>query len=325
MIYNSIKAILLCLITMYYSVAFAQVQYKMASPASLNYGLSLKAAITIESKAILIRMATDAGVGIKALSFLYPTYHLQLQLYNGGIGTCLKRPRIWPLTFDMTHSATLTAGFTRPYRRMENKAYIQRNSPLYHFSDFSFPALQNPYNYSFSLGTNLTQAFSPHRGKFQRTGFVDIHVSAVQVAYSNDGTPFGKFLADGRDRHYTGDGFVAVNLPRKAEINQFIISYHKFTGYYKDAFEVANDLFLANVDYKDTIQQYFNRSVYQFCVASTTQGFGISVDLKNRYFKDVQHLIHRNDYWVLHQVPYPYRVSITPYYFSANTQVIPAK
>jgi hypothetical protein len=206
--------------------------------------------------------------------------------------------------------------------------YSQRNSPLYYFSDFCPPPLQNPYGYSVSLGSNFITAFGRDRERWQRTGFSDIHIGAFQFAYSNDGTPFAPLVGinfgDGEDRYYTGDGFAAVHLSKKWEINTFMLSYHKFTGYYGKAFQVANSLYLGNVDYLDTLQQYFNRSAYNFSVSSVDRGFAVSYDLRNRYFKDMQHLIHLNDYWVLHQVPYRYvNKGVTVSYFNSRSFITP--
>lgn len=306
--------------------AAAQVRYKQSKGNKVQYGFGIRMAGSIEAKRPVFRVAANVGIGYELAAVAYPTYHVQLQLYNGGIGTNYVRPRYNALSGDLAQALTLTLGGRRAYRRMIAADYALRNSPLYYFSDFCPPALQNPFGYSVSIGTNFIAGWGRGRGRWQRAGFFNLHAGAFQLGYSNDGTPFTDYwLGDGKDRYYTGDGFVAVHLSRKWEINTYMVSYHKFTGYYYKAFEVANSLYLANVDYGDTVQQYFNRSVYHFSVSSIDRGVSVSFDLRNRYFKDVQHLIHLNDYWVLHQVPYRYVQGISASYFRTTSFTIPKK
>jgi hypothetical protein len=303
----------------------AQVKYKQSKVNKLQYGFGFKISTSIASKRPVVRVSANAGSGYE-FGPLYPTIHLQFQVYNGGIGTGFIRPQYTRFMADFSQSLMLTLGGRRAYRNLSATDYGQRNSPLYYFSDFCTPALQNPYGFSLSVGANFITAWGKGRGRNQRAGFFDIHIGAFQFGYSNDGTPFsGSKLGDGEDRYYTGDGFAAVHLSRKWEINTYMISYHRFTGYYKKAFEVANALFLANVDYGDTLQQYFNRSAYNFSAASMDRGLSVSFDLRNRYFKDVQHLIHLNDYWVLHQVPYRYAKGVSISYFNNYSYLIRKK
>jgi hypothetical protein len=293
----------------------------------LQYGAGVRVSASFEACRPVLRISANAGIAYELWAAM-PAYHMQLQLYNGGIGTSYKKPR-WLSAWsgDFSNSLMLTVGGRRAHQYMTDKQLALRNSPLYYFSDFCPPPLQNPYGYSFSLGSNCILAWGRGRSTQQRTGFVNVHTGAFQFSYSNDGTPFTPLLwlnwGDGKDRYYTGDGFAAIHLSRKWEINTFMLSYHKFTGYWDKSFDLANSLYLANVDYKDTVQQYFNRSSYNLSVSSLDRGFAASFDLRNRYFRDVQHLIHLNDYWVLHQVPYRYAAGATVSYFYSKSYLSP--
>lgn len=327
------KYCMACMLFIFTSSANAQVKYKNASSSGLQYGFSLNLFATIEARRPLIKICTNAGIASNALSFIFPSYNLQVQLYNGGLGTAYPRPKLWPVYMDIAHSFMATVGGVRAHNKMTPQKYALRNAPLYYFSDFGIPALQNPYQFSLSLGTNLISGYGPHRRydhepkRLQRTGFFNAHIGLFQFGYSNDGTPFNfsTLLCDEKDRSYTGDGFAAIHLPRNWEVNTYLLSYHKFTGYYKEAFELSNLLYLGDANYGDTNQQYLNRSLFRFTASSLSRGLSLSLDFKNRYFKDIQNLIHRNDYWSLHRVPYPYKKGLTAGYFYTSTYIIPHK
>lgn len=298
--------------------AMSQLRNEKSGSTFIQYGAAMQASVTLMNKKPVLKICANAGLGIEIVKYLFPSYNLQVQLFNGGHGTAYVTPDWRRPYIDITHSVTFTIGVEKPGLRMDERDLALRNSPLYYFSDFGYPALQNPYNYSVSFGTNCIRTWGRHHQGRQQAGYFNLHIREFQFAYSNDGTPFnGTILADGEDRYYSGDGFMAVHLPKNYPVNIIRASYHKFTGFSKDAFEVANGLFLGNVDYVDTVQQYFNRSLYSFGAGNAEYGVFAALELRNRFKGDMQHNIHRDGYYAFHQMPYWYSIGVTASYFIA--------
>lgn len=228
------------------------------------------------------------------------------------------------LTLDAIVALTLTAGHLHSNFSDVNSV-INRQNPLRYFADFAIPSLQNPYNYSISLGTNLVITSDGGRA-FQRLGFLNLNHSGLQLSYYNDGTPFQHFfLGDGKDRYYTGGGVLSYNngngTYEQFKSYSFEVSYHKFSGYNQNSFELSNSLNASNVDYKNTDQRYYNKSLWKFNAFSNDvyNGFGLALSAYNSVRFDGQHLIH----WLIdnsfHIVPYNTSFTIEPSYYIKST------
>ena len=228
------------------------------------------------------------------------------------------------LTFDFISAFTLTAGFTNHFSTdlIDPLKEGEYNVPLYYFGDFTFPALQNPYRYSFSVGTNII--FTTDRNKTaQRVGFFNVHLNHVQISYYNDGgTPFDdSYLGDGKDRYYTGGALFSYHGKPYTAINLIELSFHKFTGYTKNAFEVSNKLDLAYVNYKNKEEKYYNKSMWTLNISNPAKGFGINIHRYNYTKWDVQHLIHFSIFNSYHLVPYDDYFSVSGIYYHTNTNI----
>lgn len=269
---------------------------------NVQYGASIKAKINFcptskNERKINYRLSTCFGVASKwIVDEIYPAINTEISLYNGGLGSgSIEKNRYCSL--DAIIAFTLTSGHLNDnYNR--NYAIVNRNVPLKYFGDFAIPALVNPYNYSVSLGTNLV--FSTEKNKlFQRLGFLDIQHSGVQFSYYNDGTPFQHLLlGDGKDRYYTGGGSISYSnsfgdIPNLRSFS-IELSYHKFTGYSENAFEISNSISGSVVNYSDKNQSFFNKSLWRGTVMMTSEnnGIGFSYSDYNSPSMDGQHLIH---------------------------------
>lgn len=295
----------------------------------VQYGATLKAKVefTPNSKneaVINFRVSSCFGVAGKWMADeLYPSINTEVQLYNGGLGS-RSLPKNRYLTLDGIVAFTLTAGHLHD-NFGPAMAMVNRNNPLRYFADFAIPSLQNPYNYSISLGTNLI--FTSDSGRmFQRVGFLNLNHSGLQLSYYNDGTPFQHFfLGDGKDRYYTGGGVLSYNNGMgtydQFQSYSFEASYHKFSGYNQNSFELSNSINASNVDYKNTDQRYYNKSLWKFNVQSndTYNGFGVACAAYNSVRFDGQHLIH----WLIdnsfHIVPYNFSIAIEPSYYITSS------
>ncbi len=313
------KKSLLYLFTLIFYISFGQTESLINQ---VQYGATLKAKFELSPNSknepiINFRISANAGIGSKWLvNELYPTVNGEVQFYNGGLGSrSMKGSRY--TTFDAVLAFTLTAGHLHS-NFLETDYHFERNVPLRYFADFAIPSLQNPYNYSISLGTNLI--FTCDKGKwFQRLGFININHSRFQFSYYNDGTPFQyALLGDYYDRHYTGGGVLSYNgdfgTIEQLKSYRLEISYHKFSGFNKNSFEFANLINASNVDYLEVDQQNYNKSLWRFNLQSLDHhnGFGLATTFYNSVRFDGQHYIHwliNNSY---HIVPYKNYVAFEP-------------
>src|SRR5205085_11642866 len=95
-----------------------------------------------------------------------------------------------------------------------------------------------------------------------------------------------------KDRYWTGGLIVGYYFPLKMKVNDIIISYHKYTGYTKNAFELTNLMDLPEVRYLDKEQQRFNRGYWGITVLGLNKGYGGSFKIWNKHCMDLQHGIH---------------------------------
>ena len=187
-----------------------QKQYIKSSSNGLQYGFSVKVQVEFsavkKTQAPHIRLALAGGIGSSFIdNNIYPALNTELQLYNNGLGSSKPGKKKPGLNVDLVTALTLTTGVKDFLRQSRAQFFASRNVPLYYFADFGLPALQNPFAYSFSIGTNFIFNNDPHK-KMQRTGFLNFHFNRFQVSYSNDGgVPLSDiYLGDRKDRYYTG-------------------------------------------------------------------------------------------------------------------------
>ena len=295
---------------------------------SFQYGFSLKGLVEFSlNKATqkpFFRLCADFGVGSNLLSrAIYFCYNTELQLYNGGLGSKRREGYRKPaLTLDCINAFTLTTGLNNYFAADSFYVITNRNVPLYYFSNFTFPALQNPYDYSISLGTDFIISTDKFKGN-QRVGFLNVHVDRFQVSYYNDaGTPIDElYLGDGRDRYYTGGATFSYNGKPKQGVNLIELSFKKFTGYTRNAFEVSNKLDLAFVNYNNPEEKYYNKSLWSLTISNPEKGVGININRYNYTDWDVQHLIHFSIFNSFHLVPYKDFFSVSGLYYNSYTNI----
>jgi hypothetical protein len=254
-----------------------------------------------------IRLAGDAGVGAVFLgNWIYPTLNQEFEFYNGGLGSSNRNDFSKGFCLDAITALTVTLGWTNMFTRSRQQEISNRNIPLYYFGDFIHPALQNPFDYSMSVGTNLIFT-TDGKKKNQRVGFINLHVSRFQLSYYNDGgTPMNQtYLGDRSDRYYTGGGMIAVDLPQNTAVSSISLAYYKFTGYTRNAFELSNQLYLSYMNYHDEAQKFYNKSLWSLTLANQQTGLGLSLKSYNVIKWDMQDYIHSAIFNTFHFVPYP--------------------
>ena len=295
-----------------------------------QWGGSLKGVVEFSLKKniqpTVFRLCSNFGVSSQFLdNAIYPSINVEVQVYNGGFGS-MRRPSYKKPAFvaDIITAFTFTAGFNNRFTsyRVTPEYIATRMMPLYYFADFVNPAMQNPYDYSFSLGTNVIVSTDKNK-TVQRVGFLNVHFSCIQFSYYNDGGwPFIQLhTGDNKDRYYTGGAVISYTGMQQDPVNHIELSFHKFTGYSRDAFEASTKLGLAYVAYSNSDQKYFNKSMWSLNVSNPVKGYGINLKRYNYTKWDIQHLIHWSSFNSYHLVPYDAYFSLSGEYFFGYTHI----
>jgi hypothetical protein len=313
--------------------AKAAAQYEVGSRrqhSTVQWGASLKASLELLRGLPNFRLAAVAGLGAPVFDRVaYPSLHLEGQLYGGGLGTHTGQGlKNYHATADFILAASVTSGVAYRVRRLTDDQLARRYQPLYYFTELALPPLQNPYAASVSVGTNFLLATDVHKSRWQQIGFFGIHGEwrhrgqywGGQFNYYNDGGGTQALgIGDGRDRYYTGGGLLAFNAPVTQKLNTFTASYHKFSGFYPNAFELASALNLGYVPYRDSAQEHYNRSYYNFSVGSVSQGAEAFARINNPFNRfDFQNSIHYVGNFAYHQIHYPRHWSVGAAYYNSR-------
>jgi len=325
-----IKSFLILIITLSYPTLHAQVNRDIKSNSlGMQLGVSVRCLIEFgfgkdATKPVLFHLGINSGVSSNfAVSEVHPSLNVEVQLYNGGIGsrrpgdTTNRKPK---LTLDCIVALTVTTGLKNLFIEGKEQIAADRNIPLYYFADFSYPSLQNPYNSSLSFGTNLVFTNDPKKEK-QRLGFINIHVDRFQISYYNDGAWGPTELGDGADRYFTGGGVISYHGKSYTELNLVEVSFHKFTGYTQNAFELSNKLDLSFVSYRQPEQKYYNKSLWTVNLANPVKGYGINLCQYNNVSNDAQHLIHWSVFNAYHTSPYEDFIAISGQYYYGQSNI----
>jgi hypothetical protein len=321
---------LLSLLTMVTSISIISLQAQKRELIGQNdlaqqYGFSAKLLMEIPmSKAFrpIFNFSISGGVGSNfAVAEVHPSVNVEVLFYNGGLGSAKPRNKTPTFIVDIIAAFTVTGGLKNLAYGSDAYSYVNRNIPLYYFSNFGNPSLQNPFNSSLSLGTNLIWSFDRNKA-FQRVGFLNIHVDRFQVSYYNDGgfLMWQLNLGDRRDRFYTGGAVISYHGSPVDPINFAEVAYHKFTGHSRNAFEASNELDLSFVNYKDPRQQFYNRSMLHFSIGNPHDGWGANVRYYNDTVSDFQHVIHKLMYNAFHICHYKSELTIGGQYYNSSSK-----
>lgn len=263
----------------------------------IQYGVSIKTTIDINGfangyKYSNFNIALIAGVGGHPadLSFFYPSLHGGVLIYNrGDLISSYKKGFFESITGDFILDLSLTFGYYR-----DNINFYDKDVPLYHFSDFTPNPLQNPFQHSLSIGKNFIWLLGKDKTELpQSVGFTAIMVDrSFQLSTYNDGSIWAKTkLGDGLDRYYTGGGMAAYHFKRSSLVSNFELSFHKFTGHEKYAFDTANLLQLDFIPFKKEDTYFYSKSRFRFSAYSIKHNGGLHVTLHNTD-SDPQDYIH---------------------------------
>lgn len=263
----------------------------------LQYGIAIKTTIDIngiesKGKYTNFNVAVVGGIGGHPfdLENVFPTAHAGFMVYNrGDLISDYSKGFFNSTIVDFFLDLTLNVGYYR-----DNINFGIRNVPLYHFSDFTPNPLQNPFQHSFSLGSNTVLSTDKYRQEQpQRIGFLNLMIDRhFQFSMYNDGSFYRLLgLADGLDRYYTGGGMFAYHLDNTSDFNLLEFSFHKFTGHEKYAFDSGNLLQLDFIPFKEPQTYYYNKNRLRFSMSNTNRNYGVHLTAHNTD-KDFQDKIH---------------------------------
>lgn len=261
------------------------------STTNSNFQLGIGTKINIELNdkfrpAYKVSLTGALGYNTNNLG-LFPAIHTGVLFFNkGSIGA--DQSKKWHRI--QTHFYT-GAHITGQLDKRDFDVH-ERYVPLYHFSEFTANPLQNPYKSSISYGANWVFV---QKKNHQRIGFFNLNIAGrAQVSYYNDGGPVLRWVGDKRDRYYTGGVILSYHGNTVDPVDLIELSYHKYTGYQRYAFDVGDKLQIDFLNYFDADQFSFNQQRWRLNVTSTREGFGGSVTLYNVNSLDVQDFLHFN-------------------------------
>ncbi|MEP7197028.1 MAG: hypothetical protein ABI851_10950 [Saprospiraceae bacterium] len=194
---------------------------------------------------------------------------------------------------DLINAVSITlGGAKKPNQiRIENKS----------FQYFYKSSLTQDYNSSLTLGSNFITNIN---GRHQQVGFARISIWQAAIHYYNDGTPFQHlFIGDGKDRWWTGGGFIQYGndrmiVPEDPEMKRFrfsfVAGFDRFTGYSHGMFELGNALKQSFVLHKDPRQYFLNSGRIYLLANDLMKDYAISLSANNIPWLDVQNLIHNS-------------------------------
>jgi hypothetical protein len=269
---------------------------------------------------LAISQGVAYNINYSSVNYYRPNIHIDYSIMQGGCGTNdLDQQRvglkdIFKRKFSGFLALTITPiQYANNFcTDITNENYYKK--PLYYFDDVTYPVLTNPFNTSFSVGTTFLYNFDAKA--WQRIGNIFLSHLNYQVVYSNDGPPFGiiGILADAKDRWFTGQGLINYyNSKLSPSFDNFELTYHKFTGWSKNSYEISRDLGLTEVEYKTEEQNKYNKGKYELRATNSINCYGIGISFYDNYYYDMQHGIHYNKYYAHHISPYPYQYGITTF------------
>ena len=248
-----------------------------AQPDSTIFGIGLQLRVDLGLRRTSnYVLSINGGLGQVLEKNWLLSYQFTANLYRGGLGNSLLYSAQNGFQLDLVNAFSLTFG----------QGTYAFSRPLYAWTPNYAQSLRNPYRHAVTLATNFV--WNPHH-RAQQIGALCLTSGDAQLGYYNDGMPFDLLgLGDAYDRWWTGGGY--LHLIVQPTRYQAIIRFDKFTGFVRDAFELANALRLRYTLYSDINQMAYNQGRLGITVIHPS-GMGFSASLYNRF--DVQDLIHR--------------------------------
>ena len=227
-----------------------------------------------------------------------PMLDLKAALYNNNLGSSVLKSFRNRFHLNIAFSPTISYSFGKADKY--NLGYI----PI--FSNTFTGTTNTDYNNNIGLSVGYVWQNNfgggiKTRKTFQRLSNLFVSTKYVFLNYYNDGGPVNNWLGDKEDRYWTGGGSIGTKFLHKNEIQYLMITFDKYTGFNKNAFEASGLLYSDNVNYKDMEETVYNSGKYSIKYLNPSLNFGATINHWNTPF-DFQDFIHRD-------------ISSSPYHF----------
>jgi len=256
-----------------------------------GFGAKLTADLIARHSLAQMRLSVVASMGMGVIesgksSALFPSYHAEMEVYRGGLGSSLAPSQRSRFNFELRQSFLLTAA-------VDNAPANAIRRPLVQFISEASHPLADPYKTSITLGTVFINGINHHRS--QRVGILSLAYEYFNLTYYNDGPPFDKlFTGDVYDRWWTGGVQLGYyNYCDDCLFPSVELKFEKFTGWEPNGYEVSKFFQLDYIPYRHFDQNYFNQGRWQLNLM-TNSGMGVHLSRYDHDPWDVQHFIHLN-------------------------------
>tara|TARA_R110002051_G_scaffold78626_1_gene142194 strand:+ start:1994 stop:2974 length:981 start_codon:yes stop_codon:yes gene_type:complete len=273
-----------------FNLTTSNLQYGVALKLNLEFGIRFKKKFKFNKRNFFspgAKLSLTAAVGYEKTDLgFFPAIHTGVILFNKNtIGSNQEIASYVPQVHFFANAVVAAEIDRRQFNRFE------KSVPFYHFTEFVANPLQNPYFSSISFGVNFIKVKEDH----QWVGFFNANAArTVQISYYNDGGPVLGWPGDNMDRYYTGGGHASYHGNYRDEIDLIELSYHKYTGYQKYAFDVADKLQIDFLNYNDSNQFSYNQQRWRLNFSSLRSGYGGSISIFNLNRIDFQDFLHFN-------------------------------
>lgn len=235
-------------------------------------------------------------LGNKNSAFL-PMLDLKLGFYNNNLGSSTIKSYRNQWHIVLAFSPTVAYSFQKA--TPENPGYI----PVFTNTFLGLTHTDYDNNIGFSVSYVYQYNFGKRESRklTQRVGGLFISTKYAFIHYYNDGGPVLNLLGDKEDRYWTGGGTIGSKFTHKNELQYLMLTFDKYSGFNKGAFEASGLLYTDNVNYQDIKETTYNRGKYSLIYLLPSKYFGISLNHWNTKV-DFQDFIHRD-------------ISTSPYHF----------
>lgn len=230
-------------------------------------------------------------IPIKGDLALTPLTNLKVALFRQHLGASILKHYRAPLYSNITLSygglisvternegeLGLVPVFTTIYHQAPNTSYCH---------NFGFASSQM-WQIGLTGKSHVTKVLHQQLGQFM------FSVNDFYMTYYNDGGPVLSYFGDREDRYWTGGLVLGYWYRDGFDIHQMEVSFDKFTGFSKHAFEATGLLQVDNVIYKDIEQFSYNTGRMGIKYLNHGIGMGGSVNIWNIPF-DLQDYLHRD-------------------------------
>lgn len=218
-----------------------------------------------------------------------PMVDFKLSLYNNNLGSSVLSSFRNNVHINLAFSPTLLYSFEEAPE--ENPGFV----PI--FSNTFVGQCFSPYHYNIGFSTVYIRqlGFGKVRDydKRQRLGNLIFSLKNVYINYYNDGGPVNSWFGDSEDRFWTGGLAVGYKFLSGGSVHHISLSYDKYTGFVKHAFEAAGLLHNNQVLYKDPVEISYNSGKYSLRYRRPDAYFGGAINWWNTPF-DFQDFLHRD-------------------------------